>query len=448
MTSNLNELQFNLNSLKSLAGSFGSFGSTGSTGSSYTNSIFTLLDQGQNAINCGDEGKASAITSLVENLISMVSSIHNESAKAQKEVSRNTKKSDDLDNKVDETANDIEEQVKEIVGNIGTEVSSINNALEEIEKLGGEEGKSGELAEIQEELQKQLEIIDENKEIVNDGVSSTEAKQAALDKILEASGVISNLVVSVQEIQEKINEQNEIVENASENVSNLVTDSVNVIEGGAEALASLQTTAAGQIATNTKSATVGTADETAGASLVASGSATSWVPIFGQTASQKAILTGQDLLRAGATRISGSAQNIASISKTIGTMGQTFTKFNDYLGSVSNAGTECADLVGSYGTITESLITATGSWTAIAQENTVLEKEVDNAREKLSLNNDNKGFYEKENENKSDSKSQFNGFAGNTIETNAKSERNAAGESDGNQVFNYNTQNMKKVFGI
>ena len=365
------DLQSILNSAKSQLSSLGVNGASSTSGNDYLNSIWGLVQNGETAINGNDQQKAQAITNIVQNLMSMLTSLGtNENAKATKEVNNNDKNADKLAQNADKKANDIQAEIKTIVNDIATNSNSISDAIEKIKELGGSED---DIQAAKENLDKQVQIIEENLAIVNDGVSSPEAKQNALALIKGASAEITNIVskmnILTEETQKQIQEQNAIVESSTNNIATLMEKSVTTISNGTVDLQSYIQQGVQQTVTNTTTATTGAANEVVGATATTSGTATSWVPIFGQTASSKLIQIGADQTAAGATRIGGSAKTLASLTQAIGKMGTDINSIVGTVSSIEGVGNSAIALVGNYQTKLDSIITATGSWSQVADAN-------------------------------------------------------------------------------
>ena len=365
------DLQSILNSAKSQLSSLGVNGASSTSGNDYLNSIWGLVQNGETAINGNDQQKAQAITNIVQNLMSMLTSLGtNENAKATKEVNNNDKNADKLAQNADKKANDIQAEIKTIVNDIATNSNSISDAIEKIKELGGSED---DIQAAKENLDKQVQIIEENLAIVNDGVSSPEAKQNALALIKGASAEITNIVskmnILTEETQKQIQEQNAIVESSTNNIATLMEKSVTTISNGTVDLQSYIQQGVQQTVTNTTTATTGAANEVVGATATTSGTATSWVPIFGQTASSKLIQIGADQTAAGATRIGGSAKTLASLTQAIGKMGSNIQGMTGLVGNVQSESDNAVSFVGDYQTKLDSIITATGSWSQVADAN-------------------------------------------------------------------------------
>ena len=371
----LTQIQSTLNQAIGQLGSTGSVSAGGSSSStSFVNSVWNLAQEGQVAANGNNKQKAEAISNIVKNLMGMLTSLGtNESSKATKEVKKNEKNAEALDKKADESAQATEEQVKEIINNIANNTTSISQAIEKIEELGGDKGQ---IAEAQEQLEEQLEIIEENKAILNDGVSSPEAKQEALQALVGAASVINGLVESIGEVQKEIEAQNNIVESSTNNVSGLIEESVSVITNGAVELQSFIKEGAAQSVTSTTTSVTGSANEIVGKKATAMGSASSAIPFVGSTAGSKLIQIGMDQTMAGGTRISGAATTLSTLTKAIGEMGSNLSNLSNFTNSVGEIGNSFVALVGQYGSALEPVITATGSWSAVADANAQFEEAI------------------------------------------------------------------------
>ena len=365
------DFQSILNSAKSQLSSLGVNGTSSASGNDYLNSVWGLIQNGETAINGNDQQRAQAIANMVQKLMSMVMSLGtNENSKATKEVRNNDNKANQVNQNADKTAEEVKSKVDEIVGNIKSGTADIQKAIAQIEEIGGNQN---DIEEAQRAVLKQAEIIEENLRIINNGVSNTDAKQEALKNINEASKTIQGLTDQMsflsEKAQTKIQEQNAIIENSTNELANLVIDAATTISNGTNDLKGFVQNAAQQMVTNTATGTTGAANEVVGATATTSGSATSFIPIFGQTASSKLIQIGADQTAAGATRIGGSAKTLASLTQAIGKMGSNIQDITGLVGSVQSESDNAVSLVGEYQTKLDSIITATGSWSQVADAN-------------------------------------------------------------------------------
>ncbi len=379
----LTQIQSTLNQAMSQLGSInGNTGASVSGNNNYVNSVWGLVEEGQTAVNGNDEQKGQAIANIVQNLLGMLMSLGtNENSKATKEVKQNEKKATDLDKKADEASQNTQSKINEIVANIADNTTSISKAMETIQELGGDKGQ---IAEAQAQLEEQLAIIEENKQILNDGVSSPEAKEAALQALLGAASAINGLVESIGEIQKEIEVQNGIVETSSTNVTGLVEESVNQISNGLQALQGFIQDGGVQSVTNTTSSVTGAANKTVGAEATAMGNAAN-SNIFTSAVGQKLIRIGSDQTSAGGTRIQGSVNTLSALTKSIGEMGSDLNKIASFANSVGEVGNNFTALVGQYQAQLEPVITATGSWAAVAEANVQFEEAIAEYQSKSGL---------------------------------------------------------------
>ena len=427
----LTQIQSTLNQAIGQLGSTGSVSAGGSSSStSFLNSVWDFGHEGQVAANGNNKQKAEAISNIVKNLMGMLTSLGtNENSKATKEVKKNEKNAEALDKKADESAQATEEQVKEIINNIANNTTSISQAIEKIEELGGDKGQ---IAEAQEQLEEQLEIIEENKAILNDGVSSPEAKQEALQALVGAASVINGLVESIGEVQKEIEAQNNIVENSTNNVSGLIEESVSVITNGAVELQSFIKEGAAQSVTSTTTSVTGSANEIVGKKATAMGSASSAIPFVGSTAGSKLIQIGMDQTMAGGTRISGAATTLSTLTKAIGEMGSNLSNLSNFTNSVGEIGNSFVALVGQYGSALEPVITATGSWSAVADANAQFEEAIAEYQSQNGMIETNQWEQMSKTSYTSDDKNNSNETSSN--------------EGENNLAFNFDTNLFREAF--
>lgn len=372
------DLQSILNNAKSQLSSLGVNGASAASGNNYLNSVWGLVENGQSAINGNDEQKAQAISSIVQNLMSMIMSLGtNENSKATKEVSNNDNNATKVQQGADKKADEIQAAIEEAAKNIDSNSNNISSAIDKIKEIGGNQE---DVENAKTELDKQVEIIEQNLKIVNDGVSSPEAKQNALANIKNASATIGALTEKLsfltKDAQAQIQEQNTIIENATNNLSSLFEETATTLQNGTFDLQSFVQKAVKEIGVNTTTSVTGAANETVGATATASGGATSWVPIFGQTASTKLMQIGADQTAAGATRISGSVKTLSQLTQAIGKIGSDINETSGLAGNIQGVGNGAIALVGEYQTQLESVITATGSWTQVVEANAELQNAI------------------------------------------------------------------------
>lgn len=372
------DLQSILNNAKSQLSSLGVNGASSASGNNYLNSVWGLVQDGQSAIGGNDQQKAQAISNMVQKLMSMVMSLGtNENSKATQEVSNNDNNATKVQQGADKKADEIKAALAEAAKNIDSNSNNISSAIDKIKEIGGNQE---DVENAKKELDKQVEIIEQNLKIVNDGVSSPEAKQNALANIKNASAAIGALTEKMsfltKDAQAQIQEQNTIIENATNNLSSLFEETATTLQNGTFDLQSFVQKAVQEIGVNTTTSVTGAANETVGATATASGGATSWIPFFGQSASTKLMQIGADQTAAGATRIAGSVKTLSQLTQAIGKIGSDINETSGLAGNIQGVGNGAIGLVGDYQTKLSSIITATGSWSQVVDANTELQAAV------------------------------------------------------------------------
>ena len=174
----LNKAMSQLQSLSS-----GSEASGKSSQPEYVNSIFGLVQNGQEALEGNDEQEAKATVNIIEGLLSMVSFSKNQTAQANKEVKNNA---DDINKNqaaADKKAQEVQAQIEKITADIAANTTNIQDAISKIQELGGD---SGDIAEVQQQITEQLDIIEQAKQDLN----NPEKRDEALETIKTAAEAI------------------------------------------------------------------------------------------------------------------------------------------------------------------------------------------------------------------------------------------------------------------
>ena len=358
-----------LSQLKSIESSGSATGGS-SSNTQFINSIYSLVGDAETLSEGGNQQTASAVGGIVKNVISAILSLGTgERNKANQEVKTNTKNANTLGQNAETTFQNTNQQVTEIMNSITENTSSLESAMEQIQALGGDQGV---IAEAQEQLEEQLTIIEEQKNILNSSDSTPQEKEAALNSINNASAVIAGLVESIGTYQAEIEAQNAAVETATTNVSGLIEQSVSTIADGAAKLQAYMQQGAGQITTNTTSSVTGTGNTVTGQSATAAGNAAS-SNVFTASIAPKLLRIGADQSGAGTIRLGGAVSNLSALTKAIGEMGSDLTEMANFVNSVGGIGENFLNLVGQYGETLEPVIVAVGSWDAVADANEQLQ---------------------------------------------------------------------------
>ena len=348
---------------------------TSSENSEFVNSIFGLVGNAQKALGNNEgngEEKAQAITSIIEGLLGMINFASNQVSKAKKDVKANSDVIDKTSNDATKKAQEIEAKIKEFVAGIGTNTANIEAAMKEIEKLGDVS-----LKEVQEEIQKQLDLIDEAKK----DLENPEKREDALNVIKGAATAINGFVQYIENIQLSIENQNAVVEENVEQISTKITESATVISEGVADIQKYMQEGASQGVEATKITAQGSTDVPVGNGEIKLGeginsNAISAIASGGQGV--KLIMDGNQRVTAGQERIQGGAQNLQKTTTAIGKMGENVTSLADYTTSIGKIGEGVVGLLGQYDNLISPYIEATGSWDidTIVSENTILQAQV------------------------------------------------------------------------
>lgn len=327
----------------------------------------------QTLSNGSDEQKAYAVQSMVSKVMNIFSDLSTNSAqKADKTTSSNENAIKTNTQNAEETFKGISDTLQSLLDRCDADKLTIEAALEKIEELGGEKGK---IAEAQAQLEAQLEIIDENKKILNNPEAKAEDRATAISAILAACGTIGNLVTTVQEFQSEIETQNEVVNAASEDlqeVSDLITETVN--EGTQDIQSNLEE-AARLTTANIQLQADGIEKGVFGGKQVAAGTAMESGPQAIVTGSEGAqlIASGTDKIAAGTVLMKGAISGFAQIGQSVNGMAQGLSQFVNFANGIGQYNEGAQNLVGAYNLQSEAMITATGSWSKVADANKQLE---------------------------------------------------------------------------
>lgn len=369
MTADLNAQSILNNAMSMLtqigAGSY-SVGNAGSS-SNYVNSIFTLTQSGMEAIEGNDQQKANSIATIVNGLMGMLSSIsYSETTKANQNNKKNDKLIDEINEQNEGVVQATEAKVQEITSSIATSENQILDAMKAIEELGGDKGLI-ETANAQ--LQEQLNIIEENKAILNGEKDGD--KKAALAAIEGASAQITTLVGNVQGYQALIEAQNTVVADAVDNISQQITNSATVIEEGLGKVQANIASMQKEAGVNTQVAVEGGVDKATGEGLEKAGNAMTKTPATAATGTQ-AIVKGGIKSNTGNAKIEGATQNLSKITTSIGQMNSDLTSLANLTNAIGSLGEGTIELVGQYESSLNPVITAIGSLANIESGNDAL----------------------------------------------------------------------------
>lgn len=366
----LNKAMSQLQSLSS-----GSEASGKSSQPEYVNSIFGLVQNGQEALEGNDEQKAKATVNIIEGLLSMVSFSKNQTAQANKEVKNNA---DDINKNqadADKKAQEVQAQIEKITADIAANTTNIQDAISKIQELGGD---SGDIAEVQQQITEQLDIIEQAKQDLN----NPEKRDEALETIKTAAGAINTLVSNIRNIQTTIEAQNAVVEQSVNNISDLISESATKISEG---VADIQQYIQKETALGAKSSQItaqGGTDVPVGNGEIKLGEAinsNAFSAIGSGGKGAQYIMDGNQRVSAGRTRIQGGAKNLQSLTASIGKMGQDISSLSEFTNAIGKVGEGAASLAEQYTNAVKPYIEATGTWDvdAIIEANTELQSQVE-----------------------------------------------------------------------
>lgn len=370
------DLQSAINKAMSQLGSINSDTSSKASGSSesaYINSVWGLVQDGQEVAQGNDEQKAKAMTNILDGIMNLISFSKNQNAQANKEVKKNSDAINKNEQAADKKAQEIQQSIEKIVGDISSNTSSINDALAAIEKLGD----NGDIAKVQEQIQEQLDRIDQAKEDLKD----PDKRDNALETISVAASSINGLVANIQNIQSVIEEQNTIVEENVNNISELISDSATKISEGVTELQQYIQKGTALGSESTRLTTQGGIDVPTGKAEVKAGEAinsNAFSAVGSGGKGAKLIMDGTQRDSAGQTRIQGGAKNLQSLTASIGKIGGDLSSLAEYTNSIGKIGEGVASLAERYTNSIQPYIEATGTWDvdAIKEANTELQSQV------------------------------------------------------------------------
>ena len=336
-------------------------------------SIFNIAQNGEQMFTGDANQKAAAFQNILNSITDLLGNLGTkESAKANKEVKQNDKeiqKNDQDANKLHQT---VDAQLQNIMEQCTSGAKTIEDAIKEIEALGGDKGK---IAEAQAELEQHLATIEENKTILNNGVSSPDAKKQALVNILNAASAINSLVILVNDYKSQIESQNSIVEKTSTDLADLTTNATQILGQGMQDMAQLMQNGQAQTVKTTEMSAKGTANTSAGTTQITIGESLTSGPQAMVTSSEgvKYIMSGNDKVNAGATLMSGSIQGLAQLTQSMGQMGSYLQYFANFANGIGKFSEGAQELVGQYDATVNPMITALGSWEQVGSANDTLQ---------------------------------------------------------------------------
>ena len=356
--------------------------------SSYDNIAWfnKAISDASNLSEASSEQKANSLKNILDGIMGIISFSNNQVTEANKEVNKNSDAINKNEQAADKKSQEIEAAVEKFVSDITSNTENISNAIALIEKLGS----NGDIADVKNEIQKQLDIIDQAKEDLKD----PKKREEALATIGAAADAINNFVSNIQDIQATIEEQNQIVENSVNNISDLISQSTEKIsEGITELQENIQKGAelGGQTA---KITTQGSTDIPTGNAEIKAGEALNSNTISLAASGGKGIQLIKDgnlRTSAGQTRIQGGAKNLQSLTASIGNIGSKLNSLSEYTNSIGKIGEGAVGLAEQYNSYVQPYIEATGTWDVdtIREANDELQAQIKTAKDSQNANTQN-----------------------------------------------------------
>ena len=358
----LSQAQGQVSQLLSLTG--------GANTNTYVNSIYTLIQDGSAFVDGNADQKGAAIQSIISKLTDLLGSLGtNENAKANKKVQAEDNKIKENEEKAENINQTLDSKLQDIMEQCAQGVISIQNALAEIEKLGGNQGL---ITELNEKLKEQVKIIDTNKEILNSENSDPEKRKEALAAILGAASVINELVSQIGDIKTALEQQNAIVEENAQNIADLQTGATEILNEGFNELTDNALKNQQLTVNNTALTAESATEDAAGAHQVAIGTAMEST-IIGGASGTKYIISGNDKLVAGATLMQGAVTNFASLAQADGKIRSYVQNCAGFIDGINQFAEGATAVVGEYDTLANSVITSVGSLSAYTEGNAELQ---------------------------------------------------------------------------
>lgn len=341
-------------------------------GQSY-NDIAWLSNALQTLDGGSDEQKAQVVQSLVSKVMNIFSDLTTDNTKkADNTTTKNDTAIDTNTKNAEETFKGINDTLQALLDRCDADKLSIEEALKEIDALGGEKGK---IAEAQAQLEAQLEIIETNKSILNNPESKQEDRTAAISAILAACGAIGTLVSNVNGYKAEIEAQNQVVNTASADLQEVSDLIVKTVDQGTEDIQNNLQEAARLTSDNIRIQADSIQKSVLGTKQVAAGTAMESGPQALVTGSEGAqlIASGTDKIAAGTVLMKGAISGFSQIGQSVNGMAQGLSHFVNFANGIGQYNEGAQNLVGAYNVQSEAMITATGSWAKVAEANTALE---------------------------------------------------------------------------
>lgn len=352
----LNKTMGQIESLNASSGS-----NVSSSDNNFAGSIWNIVQNGQAVASGDDQQKAQAIQGLVKNALSLIEMFTNQEAKtAKKEVDNENKKTEALRQKSEQTKIKMEGDFSEIASSIDDQSDIVTEATEEIGNIQKSvEEKQKEIQDIVEQIEaKQKELAAEN---------DPQKQAALLGEIQGLAAQITTVGTTIQDDQKNLENLTTAVDNTLENI-NASTQKMEVVQQDGVAKIQQFTAEATQNATEVAQTGVQATKNkvTAAAAETAAKAANSNI-FTGASVAPKLQKVAMDQNQAGDTRLSSIATNIERIAQGVGNLSGAVQIIEQFRTSIGNSLNGYAELVGSWGTSVEPLVTSIGSFETVTE---------------------------------------------------------------------------------
>ncbi len=353
-------------------------------------SVFSIAENVEGLSSGNSSQQAAAFQNILTDITNLLGNLGTkESAKANQEVKKNDEAIQKNDQDVSNLHQSVDSRLQQIMDQCTSGAKTIEDAINEIEALGGDKGQ---IASAQAELEQHLAEIEANKVILNNESSSSDERKQALTAILSAASAINSLVILVNGYKEQIEAQNAIVEETSNNLAELTTDATQVLTDGMNQMAELAQNNQAQTVKTTEMAVNGTAKEVAGNTQVVIGESMTSGPQAVVTGAEgfKYIMSGNDKINAGATLMGGATQGLSQLTQSLGQMGSYLQYFANFANGIGKFGEGTQELLGQYDATVNPAITSIGSWEQVGVANQQLQTYIQEYTSDMSSDANNK----------------------------------------------------------
>ena len=317
---------------------------------------------------------SSKKTSGIQTIMNLVVGFINSKLSAEQETSESNENINEGKSSGEKVQKTTQEQINDIIASVGDNVKSINDALDAIEKLGGDDSEG--LVGLQAQLEEQKALIKKAIETLKNSKDEKEVEKA-LETIKTCQAVIGTLVERVDEITEEINKKTATVENLTTIVEAQQGNAEKILAEGLKAIEGIVLETSKEGITNVSYVAKGGQEVAEGTEIQAAVAAVEVGTLGAGTGvvagvEKKAI----DLIEAGGIHISKGSSNLLSLGSVLGTLGDSMKDVSAYSTAIGSALDAAQEIIGSYSNTAKGLITSTGSWSTIKSANEELDKAV------------------------------------------------------------------------